>query len=192
MSKQCRSNLCLGVGELLLTVGRRESGTHMIRTVWLGLFLLLGIAALASFRFVLSPQQPVSLAKAAAFVSADAESSSVGTAVASDTLTKGDRLQVVYVPPAIVVKPAATADAPPPPPTRAAATAPRIISRHWHDPNDERVTQRIKQNAKARDSRKTAPVVERKPSVEANSCKPDGLQGLRQLFNMPGNCVKTN
>jgi len=162
----------------------------MIRTVWLGLVLLLGIGALASFRFVLSPQQPVSLAKAAAFVSADAEPSSVGTAAASDTLTKGDRLQVAYVAPAIDVRPAAIADAPPP--IRPAATAPRIISRHWHDPNDPKVAQRTKQKAKAKDSRKTAPAIERKPAVEASSCKPDGLQGLRQLFNTPGNCAKTN
>ena len=193
MNKQYRWNLCLNVGELLPTVRRRESGAHMIRTVRLGLFLLLGVAALAAFRFFFSPQQPASLAKAAAFVSANAESSSVGAAVASDTLTKGDRLQVAYVAPAIDVKTAAIAAPPPPsPPIGAAATAPRIVSRHWHDPNDPKVTQRIKQKAKARDSRKNAPVVEGKPLVEANSCKPDGFQGLRQLFNMPGKCVKTN
>jgi hypothetical protein len=162
----------------------------MIRTVWLGLVLLLGIGALASFRFILNPQQPVSLAKAAAFVSADVEPSSVGTAAASDTLTKGDRLQVAYVAPAIDVRPAAIADAPPP--IRPAATAPRIISRHWHDPNDQKVIQRTRQKAKLRESGKTASAVERNPSVEANSCKPDGLQVLRQLFNTPGNCVKPN
>ena len=168
----------------------------MVRTVWLGLFLLLGMGGLALFKFAFSPHQAVSLPKVTAFVSADAESSSVGAAVASDTLTKGDRLQVAYVAPvapAIDVKTAAIADPPQPsPPIGAAATAPRIISRHWHDPNDPKVAQRIKQKAKARDSRKTAPVVERKPLVEANSCKPDGLHGLRQLFNMPGKCAKTN
>jgi hypothetical protein len=169
----------------------------MIRTVWLGLFLLLGIGALASFKFVLNPRQPVSLAdvsldKATAFVSADAESSSVGRAVAPDTLTKGDRLQIVYVAPAIDVKPATTVDAPVPPPIRPTTTAPRIISRHWHDPNDRKVNQGAKQKAKIRDSSNSAPAVERKPSVEANSCKPDGLQGLRQLFNTSGNCVKAN
>jgi hypothetical protein len=164
----------------------------MIRTVWLGLFLLLGIAALASFRFAFNPRQPVALTKAAAFVSADAEPSSVGTTVASDTLTKGDRLQVVYVGPPVGVKPAATADVPATPPISAAPIAPKITSRHWHDPNDPKVTQRTKQKAKARDSRKIAPAVERKPAVEASSCKPDGLQALRQLFNTPGNCAKTN
>jgi hypothetical protein len=164
----------------------------MIRTVWLGLFLLLGIAALASFRFAFSPQQPVSLSKAAAFVSADAEPSAVGAAVASDTLRKGDRLQVVYAGPPVGVKPAATADVPATPPIGAATIAPRIISRHWHDPNDPKVTQGSKQKAKARNSRKTAPAVERIPAVEASSCKPDGLQGLRQLFSTPGNCAKTN
>ena len=169
-----------------------SAGARMIRTVWLGLFLLLGIAALASFRFAFSPQRPVALTKAAAFISADAEPSAVGTAVAPDTLTKGDRLQVVYVGPPVDVKPAATADAPAIPPTGATPIAPRIISRHWHDPNDPKVAQRTKQKAKAKDSRKTAPAVERKPAVEASSCKPDGLQGLRQLFNTPGNCAKTN
>jgi hypothetical protein len=164
----------------------------MIRTVWLGLFLLLGICALASFKFAFGPQQSIPLAKAAAFISADAEPSSVGTAIAPDTLTKGDRLQVVYVEPIIDAKPAATEGAPAPPPIRPATTAPRIVSRHWHDPNDQKVTQGAKQKAKVRDSRKRAPVVERKPSVEANTCKPDGLQGLRQLFNTSGNCVKTN
>jgi len=164
----------------------------MIRTVRLGLFLLLGVGALAASRFFLSPQQPASLAKAAAFVSADAEPSSVGAAVASDTLTKGDRLQVAYVAPTVDVKTAATAEPPPPSPPIAAAPAEKIVSRHWHDPNDPKVAQRIKQKAKGGDSRKNAPVAERKPLVEANSCKPDGLQGLRQLFNMPGKCAKTN
>src|SRR5712672_2508334 len=139
----------------------------MIRTVWLGLFLLLGIAALASFRFAFSPQRPVALTKAAAFISADAEPSAVGTAVAPDTLTKGDRLQVVYVGPPVDVKPAATADVPATPPSAAATVAPKIISRHWHDPNDPKVTQRTREKVKARDSRKIAPAIERKPAVEA-------------------------
>jgi hypothetical protein len=183
----------------LLTAGRRKCGG---RTVWLGLFLLLGIGALASFKFVLNPQQAVSsanvslanvsLAKAAAFTSPDADPSSAGSSDASDTLTKGDRLQIVYAAPDIDVKPAATVDAPVPPPIRPATAAPKIIGRHWHDPNDRKVTQGAKQKAKIGDSGKGAPIVERPPSVEANSCKPDALQGLRQLFNTSGNCVKAN
>lgn len=186
------SNLRLNIGELWLAVSGVSAEQHMIRTAWLGLFLLLSIAALASFKFAFSPQQPVSLSRAAALVSADAEASSMGRAVAPDTLTKGDRLQIVYVAPSIDVKPAATAGAPAPPRIRPPTTAPRIISRHWHDPNDRKVAQGAKQKTRARDSTKSAPVVDRKPAVEANSCKPDGLQGLRQLFNMAGNCAKTN
>ena len=52
----------------------------MVRTVWLGLFLLLGMGGLALFKFAFSPHQAVSLPKVAAFISADAEPSSVGTA----------------------------------------------------------------------------------------------------------------
>ena len=183
---------CLNVGELLPNVGRRERGAHMIRTVWLGLFLLFGIGALASFKFAFSSQQPISSAKAATFVSAYAEPSLVATAVASDTLTKSDRLQVMYVAPTINVNPAASEYAAVPPPVGSTPIAPKIITRHWHDPHDQKLTQLAKQKAKVRDSKKSAPVVERKPSVEANSCNPDGLEGLRQLFNSPSNCVKTN
>jgi hypothetical protein len=162
----------------------------MIRTVWLGVFLLLGIAVLASFRFAVSPQQPVELSKAVALASADIEPSSVGMASAADTLTKGDRLQIAYVAPATDVKPTATAVAPVPAPMRPAAPAPKIVSRHWHDPHDRKVTQAAK--PKARDSRKSTPVGERRPAVEASSCQPDALDGLRQLFNMRGNCPRAN
>jgi hypothetical protein len=164
----------------------------MIRTIWLGGFLLLGIGALASFKFAFSPQQTIFLAKAAAAVSTDADPSSVGRAVAPEPLTKGDRLQIVYVEPTIDVKPAVIEDKPPQPPTLPATAVPRIISRHWHDPNDQKAIQAAKQKSKASESRKSAPVVERKPSVEVNSCKSNGLEGLRQLFNAPANCVKTN
>ena len=164
----------------------------MVRTVWLGLFLLLGMGGLALFKFAFSPHQAVSLSDVAAFVSADAEPASVGTAFTSDTLTKGDRLQIVYVAPAIDVKPAATEDTTAPPPARSAAPAPKIISRHWHDPNDRKVTQGAKQKPKAGDSRKSGPAGDRKPVVEASSCKPDALEGLRQLFNARSSCAKAN
>ena len=183
---------CLNVGELLPNVGRRERGAHMIRTVWLGLFLLFGIGALASFKFAFSSQRPISSAKAAIFVSAYAEPSLVATAVASDTLTKGDRLQVMYVAPTIDVNPAASEYAAVPPPVGSTPIAPKIISRHWHDPNDRKVTQGAKQKPKAGDSRKSGPAGDRKPVVEASSCKPDALEGLRQLFNARSSCAKAN
>ena len=164
----------------------------MIRTVWLGVFLLLGIAVLASYRFAVSPQQLAELSKAVALASGDIEPSSVGMASAADTLTKGDRLQIAYMAPATDVKPAATAVAPVSPPIPPATPAPRIVSRHWHDPHDRKVTQAAKPKAKARDSKKGAPVGERRPAVEASFCQPDALHGLRQLFNMPGNCPRAN
>ena len=163
----------------------------MIRTVWLGVFLLLGIAVLASYRFAVSPQQLAELSKAVALASGDIEPSSVGMASAADTLTKGDRLQIAYMAPATDVKPAATVVAPVSPPIPPATPAPRIVSRHWHDPHDRKVTRAAK--PKVKDSRKSAPAGERKPAtVEASSCQPDALQGLRQLFNMPGNCARAN
>lgn len=157
----------------------------MIRTVWLGVFLLLGIAVLASYRFAVSPQQLAELSKAVALASGDIEPSSVGMASAADTLTKGDRLQIAYMAPATDVKPAATAVAPVSPPIPPATPAPRIVSRHWHDPHDRKVTRAAK--PKVKDSRKSAPAGERKPAaVEANSLSTGRASGVAPTFQHAG------
>jgi hypothetical protein len=168
-------------------------GHTLIRTVWLGLFLLICLGALSLYKFALGPlhpAQPVAVAEAAALLAANEDLPTVGTPVASDTLTKSDRLQVVYVQPDMDVKPT-TVENPSAPVAFPASVAPKFISRHWHDPNDQRAAQ-VTKNSKARDPKKNIRVVDRKPAIEAESCKPSGFEGLRQLFNKPGNCGSTN
>ena len=61
----------------------------MVRTVWLGLFLLLGMGGLALFKFAFSPHQAVSLSKVAAFVSADVGTFVGGHGIHSRHLDEG-------------------------------------------------------------------------------------------------------
>jgi hypothetical protein len=135
--------------------------------------------------------QPVAVAEAAAFSAANEDMPTVGESVAWDTLTKSDRLQVVYVQPDMDVKSAAVENSSVPL-ALPARVAPKIISRHWHDPSDRRTAQVTTKKSKAKDPKKNMPVADRKPAIEANSCKPTGFDGPRQLFDMPRNCSSTN
>jgi hypothetical protein len=169
-------------------------GHTLIRTVWLGLFLLICLGALSLYKFVLGPPhpaQPVAVAEPAALLAPNEEDMpTVGTRVASDTLTKSDRLQVVYVQPDMDVKPT-TVENSSAPVALPASVAPKFISRHWHDPSDQRSAQ-VTKKQKAKDPKKNIRVVDRKPAIEVDSCKPNGVDGLRQLFNKPRNCGSTN
>jgi hypothetical protein len=163
----------------------------LIRTVWLGLFLLIGLGTLASFKLAFNASQPVAVINAAAFVSANADISTVGNSAVSDTMLKGDRLRITHLQPAVDLKPVAVEDAPLPP-ARAVTGAPRIISRHWHDPSDQKREQAAATKSKLKDSKKSVPTVGRRPAVEANSCKPEGLDTSRRAFNMPTSCATSN
>jgi hypothetical protein len=85
-------------------------GRILIRTVWLGLILLVGLAALTSFKLALGSPRPVVVAEIEA-VSSIQDATTVGTNAAPDTRTKGDRLQITYV--SAVEPVAAAAPAPP-------------------------------------------------------------------------------
>ena len=163
----------------------------MIRTVWLGLFLLIGLGTLASFKLAFKASQPVAVINAAAFVSANADISTVDNSAVSDTMLKGDRLQITHLQPAVDLKPVAVEDTPLPP-ARAVTGAPRIISRHWHDPSDQKREQAAATKSTLKYSKKNVPTVGRRPAVEANSCKPEGLDTLRRAFNMPTSCATSN
>jgi hypothetical protein len=130
------------------------------------------------------------VAEAAALLAANEDMPTVGTRVDSETLTKSDRLHVTYVQPDMDVKPT-TVENPSAPVALPASVAPKFIGRHWHDPSDQRAAQ-VTNKSKARDPKKNIRVVDRKPAIEADSCKPSGFEGLRQLFNKPRNCGGTN
>jgi hypothetical protein len=175
-------------------LGKRALGAGhiLIRTVWLGLFLLVCLGGLALYKFALSlphPAQSVAGPDAAAPLAADEDMPIEGASVASDTLTKSDRLQVTNMQPDMDVKPATVADSSAPL-ALPAGVAPKFISRHWHDPSDQRA--QVAKKPKAKEQKKNMPVADRKPAIEASSCQPNGFEGIRQLFNMRRNCSSTN
>jgi hypothetical protein len=96
----------------------------MIRTMWLGLFFLVALVAIAALRFVVT--------KSSAEIVSSASLPTIGQADSSvdGALTKGDRLPLFH-----------SSEQPSVPATRSviASEAPevsaKIISRHWHDPS---------------------------------------------------------
>ena len=108
-------------------------GRVVIRTVWLGLALLVCLIGLASFKLAIGSPRPMAVVQAAA---ASRDVLEIGTSPVPETLTKGDRLPVTYI---SFVEPLATELQVPPEPTSIAA--PKIISRHWHDPSDPTAAQ---------------------------------------------------
>jgi hypothetical protein len=168
------------------------AGHILIRTVWLGLFLLICLVALASFKLAFGPSPPVALAKEAAFVAPSEDMPTVG-ATGSETLTKSDRLEISYVPPANEAKPVAVEDPRDPLTLSApAAATSKLVSRHWHDPSDTNAAQVQTKKFKLKDTKKNALAVGRTPTIEATSCKPEGLDALRRAFNVTTSCAASN
>ena len=120
----------------------------MIRTVWLGLALLVCLIGLASFKLAIGSPRPMAVVQAAA---ASRDVLEIGTSPVPETLTKGDRLPVTYI---SFVEPLATELQVPPEPTSIAA--PKIISRHWHDPSDPTAAQGGIKKPKSKDLKKHA------------------------------------
>ena len=152
-------------------------GRNVIRTVWLGVFLFAGLVALASFKLASGSPRPVTIAERH-HIAGDREIGTVAVSVAPDTLRKSDRLEVTYVP---AVEPVAMV-----PPVAPESPAPKIISRHWHDPSDQKVAQ--VPTRKPKGTKESSPTVERKPILEANACKSDGFNRIKRLFNPTTNC----
>ena len=151
----------------------------MIRTVWLGLALLVCLIGLASFKLAIGSPRPMAVVQAAA---AGRDMPEIGTSPVSQTLTKGDRLPVTYI---STVEPLATELQVPPEPT--SIVAPKIISRHWHDPSDLRPAQGGTKKPKSRDLKKHARRVERKPPAP-DTCNAEGNSPLRRLFGTTTTC----
>jgi hypothetical protein len=151
----------------------------VIRTVWLGVVLFFGLVALASFNLAFGSQRPVAIVEVPQMASGQEIGTAVTTAV-PDMLKKGDRLQIVYVP---AVEPVAMV--PPAPPDLPNAIAPNIISRHWHDPSDQKVSQ---VTTRKKGSKKGSPVVDRKPVLEADACNSGGLDRIKRLFSPATDC----
>jgi hypothetical protein len=105
----------------------------------------------------------------------------IGTSPVPETLPKGDRLPVTYI---SSVEPPATELKVPPEPT--SIPAPKIISRHWHDPSDPRAAQGGTKKPKSKDLKKHVRRVERKPTAQA--C--NGSSPFRRLFGPTTTCSR--
>jgi hypothetical protein len=154
----------------------------VIRTVWLGVFLFVGLAALASFKLAFGSQQTAAIAEQPQ-VASDPEVGTVATNAALNAPKKSDRLQVTYV---STVEPVTMVTPLPAAPDSPVISASKITSRHWHDPSDQRIAQ--VSTRKTKDSKKISPALERKLVLEANACKPGGLDRIKRLFNPAATC----
>jgi hypothetical protein len=125
------------------------------------------------------------------------DQTTVGSGVPQDTLTKADKLEIVYVRKAVPVEPITRfAKATPGPSLPLPTTVPKFASRHWHDPNSIKVTnnsrdQRIKssQSKKVRESNKSKNVEPSKAIVDLRPCRrPEGFAGLLRALNLSPGC----
>jgi hypothetical protein len=138
----------------------------LIRTVWLGLFLLVCLAALASFKLAFGPPHPVEAAEELKVLVPDQERAAVDTTAAPEALTKSDRLPITFGKLATETK-AINVNYTPDQPSLPAPTVPQIISRHWHDPSDQKAVQTHPKKPRLKDARQNRPTAEHKPAIEA-------------------------
>jgi outer membrane biosynthesis protein TonB len=141
-------------------------GHILIRTVWLGLFLLVCLAALASFKLAFSHPHPVEAAEEPKVLAPNQEMATAGTSVAPEALTKSDRLPIAFGKLATETK-AINVNYTPDQPSLPAPTVPQIISRHWHDPSDQKAVQTHTKKPNPKESRQNRPTAEHKPTIEA-------------------------
>ena len=155
----------------------------MIRTVWLAVLCSIGLGAMIAIKAG-TPTPPLN-------VGASPEQTTVGTGFVQDTLTKADKLEVVYVRDPVAVEPVMlvtkaddeTPSQPPSPPA-----TPKIVSRHSHDPNAKKVAAvSLGRRIKGQESKKS---VERaKLPVELMPCRrPEGFAGLLRVLNLSPGC----
>ena len=162
----------------------------MIRTVWVGVLCLSGLGAMVAISAETSTPPPT--------VETSLEQTTVGESFSQhtfsqDTLTKADRMEIAYVGDAVAVEPAMpAAKAPdetaprPPGPT----APPRIVSRHWQDPNVKK-SAAVSPGRRIKDQqpKKNGNVDRGKATVDLRACRrPEGFAGLLRALNLSPGC----
>jgi hypothetical protein len=126
-----------------------------MRTVWLALLCLIGLATTVVVKIGMTPfasadvSQGVTSAKAEVSPETthtdspalSSENMTTGTNVQSDTLTKADKLQVTYMneaAPEVKSVKSIAIGLPTTEPKQPSEKMERIVNRHWHDPFDKR------------------------------------------------------
>lgn len=110
-----------------------------------------------------------------------------------DTLTKADRLEIAYVRDAVAAEPAMpVAKAPDvtPPQAPMPTAAPKIVSRHWHDPNAKKSAAASPgRRIKDQEPKKSKNADRGKATVDLRACRrPEGFAGLLRALNLSPGC----
>jgi hypothetical protein len=157
----------------------------VIRTVWLAVLCLIGVGAMVAIKAGTPPPPPN--ARASLYETAIAIDSS------RDTLTEADKLEIAYVRAPLVEEPVmqvpkASVEHPPRPPGSTAT--PKIVSRHWHDPNAKKsASASPSRSIKIQQPKNGKNVDGRKATDDLRSCRhPEGFAGLLRALNLSPGC----
>jgi hypothetical protein len=163
----------------------------MLRMVFVGLLIPLGIGVLAAMELATPPRTTATGVQPLA-------ETTVGIADSPGALAKTDRLEVTYAKSEMPAEPGPVDEhvASPEAATVAAPEAPRIINRHWHDPKTsqrhdlktKRVTSATlpKSKPKATEIKRAAIPDRSKPGSDSEACRLSAFGGLRNALNLSG------
>jgi hypothetical protein len=134
-----------------------------MRTVWLALFCLIGLATAVVVKLGTAPYVNADVSQAAvpadvsreppAAVPPSSEGETIATGTQSNTLKKADRLEPTYIDEIRSVKSAAIK--PIETESKISNRAERIVSRHWHDPYDNPGAMAAQPSAKRKSAKAT-------------------------------------
>ena len=157
----------------------------MIRSVWFAVLCLIGVGAMVAIKAGTPPPPPN--ARAYLYETTIAIDSS------RDTLTEADKLEIAYVRAPLVEEPVMqVTKAPVENPLRSpgSTATPKIVSRHWHDPNGKKsASVSSGRSIKIQQSKNHENGNGRKATVDLRSCRPpEGFAGLLRALNLSPAC----
>jgi hypothetical protein len=158
----------------------------VIRTVWLGLIFMVVLAGVGSFRFAFGH---FDVANASGFVRPDGDRAA-GTKASQGTLASADPSPVASAsPPANFDIPKASYIT-----TGSVSRSvranemPRIVSRHWHEPDMPIIRQANDTRPKRKHGRGLASGDKSEASAEPKTCQLMDFDAIRRALNLPTGC----
>jgi hypothetical protein len=126
-------------------------------------------------------------------VEASPDKATIETGSSQDTLTKADKLEIAYVRDRIAVEPVMRVTKVPsetPPQPLSPTATPKIVSRHWHDPNAKKsAAASPDRRIKNKEPKKSKNVERAKLPVDLRPCpRPEGFAGLLRVLNLTPGC----
>src|ERR1700723_3823348 len=164
---------------------RTMRGLNVTRTVWLAVLCLIGLGAMVTIKAGTPPPPPNA--------GASLDETTIARASSRDTLTKADKLEIAYVRAPLVENPimqvTKATDETPPRPLSSTAT-PKIVTRHWHDPNAKKSASASPDRSIKVQQPKNGKNVDRaKATVDLKPCRrPEGFAGLLRALNLSPGC----